>query len=97
MPDRAPPVAFMALGITQIAHLGNARSDADVVRRARALANGYALAGVAISLALQLATSLGPLASILGVRSLTTGQWLVVLMCAAVPATGGQVLELARG
>jgi P-type Ca2+ transporter type 2C len=93
VPDRAPTMAFMTLGITQIAHLGNARSDADVLSPARALANRYALAGVAIALALQLATSFGPLASILGVRNLTVGQWGVVFLCAAIPAVGGQVYK----
>ena len=96
MPDRAPTMAFMALGITQIAHLGNARSNADVLRPARALANRYALAGVALSLALQLATSHGSLASILGVRTLTAGQWFVVLLCAAIPAAGGQIYKRIR-
>ena len=93
MPDRASTMAFMALGIAQIAHLGNARSNADVLLPARALANRYALAGVALSLALQLATTHGSLASILGVRTLTGGQWLVVLLCAAIPAAGGQIYK----
>jgi Ca2+-transporting ATPase len=96
-PDRASTMAFMALGITQIGHLGNARSDADVLRPERALANRYALAGVAIALALQLATSLGPLASILGVRSLTAGQWGVVFLCGAIPAVGGQLYKRVKG
>ena len=84
-------------GIMQIAHLGNARSDADVLRPSRALANRYALAAVAVSLALQLATSLGPLASILGVSPLSAGQWLVVLGFAAIPAAGGQISKRVRG
>jgi Ca2+-transporting ATPase len=92
-PERASTMAFMALGIMQIAHLGNARSDADVLRPARALANRYALAGVALALALQLATNVGPLASILGVRPLRGGQWFVVLFCAAIPAAGGQIYK----
>ena len=96
-PERASTMAFMALGIMQIAHLGNARSDADVLRPARALANRYALAGVAIALALQLATNVGSLASILGVRPLSGGQWVVVLFCAAIPAAGGQIYKRVRG
>jgi Ca2+-transporting ATPase len=96
-PDRASTMAFMALGIMQIAHLGNARSDADVLRPARALANRYALVGVAIALALQLTTNVGPLASILGVRPLTGGQWFVVFFCAAIPAAGGQIYKRIRG
>ena len=95
-PDRASTMAFMALGIMQIAHLGNARSEADVLQPARALANRYALAGVAIALAVQLATTVGPLASILGVKPLSGGQWFVVLFCAAIPAAGGQIHKRIR-
>ena len=96
-PERAPTLAFMTLGIAQIAHLGNARSEAAVLSPARALANRYALAGAAVALLLQLATTIEPLASLLQVAPMTPAQWLVVLGCAAVPAVGGQVFKTVRG
>ena len=90
-PEQAATMAFMTLGIAQIAHLGNARSDAPVLRPARALANGYAVAAVAIALGLQLATTVDPLASILDVAPLGTSDWIVVFVCSAVPAVAGQL------
>jgi P-type Ca2+ transporter type 2C len=92
-PASAPTMAFMTLGIAQIAHLGNARSDGAVLRPARALANRYALAAVAISLALQFVTTLGPLATVLDVATLGLSHWIVILICASIPAVGGQVYK----
>ena len=90
VPAHASTMAFMTLGLAQIAHLGNARSDGAVLRPARVVANRYAVAAVAISLVLQLATTIGPLASILQVAPLGASQWFVVLVCAAFPAVAGQ-------
>jgi Ca2+-transporting ATPase len=97
-PERASTMAFMTLALAQIAHLGNARSSGPVVRPERAIANPYALAGVAVSVALQLAVvSVEPLARILRVVPLQSTDWLVVVFLASVPAVVGQALKLRRG
>ena len=49
----------MTLALAQIAHLGNARSERDVLAPRRAAANGFALLGLAVALALQLLTTTG--------------------------------------
>ena len=95
-PEAAPTMAFMTLGLAQIGHLGNARSAAAVLAPARALGNGFALAGVGLAGVLQLATTMGPLARILDVAPLGPRQWLVVLVCAAMPAVAGQIYKVVR-
>jgi Ca2+-transporting ATPase len=93
--DRASTMAFMTLALAQIGHLGNARSTGPVVRPERATANPYALAGVAVSVALQLAAvTVEPLARILRVVPLQSTDWLVVMLLASVPAISGQALKL---
>jgi magnesium-transporting ATPase (P-type) len=95
-PARAGSVAFMTLALAQIFHLGNARSDEDVVRPHRALANPYALAAVA--LALQAAAMYAaPLAGVLRVAPLTPGEWALAAGLGAVPAVAGQALKLVHG
>jgi len=95
--DHASTMAFMTLALAQIGHLGNARSTGPVVRPERATANLYALAGVAVSVALQLAAvTVEPLARILRVVPLQLTDWLVVVPLASLPAICGQVLKLLR-
>jgi P-type Ca2+ transporter type 2C len=95
--ERASTMAFMTLALAQIGHLGNARSTGPVVRPERATANPYALAGVAVSVALQLAAvTVEPLARILRVVPLQATDWLVVVCLASVPAVIGQALKLLR-
>jgi Ca2+-transporting ATPase len=94
---RASTLAFMTLALAQIAHLGNARSADPVTSPERAVANPYALAGVAVSVVLQLATLMvEPLARILRVEPLAAMDWLVVLAGAAFPAVAGQALKYFR-
>ena len=95
-PDRASTMAFMTLAIAQIAHLGNARSERDVLSPRRALANRFALLGVAAALGLQLLTITAPLARILGIVPLEAADWLRVGVWAALPALAGQLLRLRR-
>jgi Ca2+-transporting ATPase len=93
-PERATTIAFMTLALTQIAHLGNARSSRAVVGRRGMLANRYALAAVAVAAALQAATVVvAPLAALLGVTPLRAAEWLVIAGLAAVPALIGQALK----
>jgi Ca2+-transporting ATPase len=94
-PNRASTVAFMTLAIAQIAHLGNARSSGPVLRFRRAVANPYALLGVAIALALQLmAVGVQPLADVLRVVPLGRTEWIVVIAMGSVPAVVGQLVKL---
>ena len=95
VPDRAITVAFMTLAVAQILHLGNARSSEPVVRGPRAGANHYALAAVALSVALQLmAVWIEPLARVLRVASPRAVDWLIIVGLGAVPAVVGQVVKL---
>jgi P-type Ca2+ transporter type 2C len=89
--------AFMTLAIAQILHLGNARSAGPVLAPRFALANRAALGAVALALGLQLlAAFLPPLASVLEVGPLSTGQWVAVALLGSTPAVVGQLLKLVR-
>jgi Ca2+-transporting ATPase len=90
----ARTVAFMTLGFAQILHLGNARSGGAVLRPSRALANRWALAAVAASVALQVAAfAVPPLAELLGVAPPSGADWLRVVALGALPALIGQTLK----
>jgi Ca2+-transporting ATPase len=96
-PARATTVAFMTLGLAQILHLGNARSDEAVLEPARVVSNPFALGAVVLSAALQLVSlSVAPIARLLGVVALAPSDWLVVLSFSAVPAVAGQAMRLWR-
>ena len=95
--SRARPCAFMTLALTQVFHLGNARSRDEVLSPARALANPVAVGAVLIAVVLQLVPFLfEPLARTLNVVSLSPEAWLVVLSLVAVPAVTGQGLKIVR-
>lgn len=96
-PEHAQTIAFMTLAFAQIAHLGNARSPAPVLLPARAAANRYAIGAVLVSVGLQTAVLEVPLlTAALRVHPLTGREWMVVLVCAVVPAIAGQAYKLAR-
>jgi P-type Ca2+ transporter type 2C len=95
-PDHASTIAFMTLALAQIAHLGNARSDRHVLAPQRVAANGFALLGVAMAVALQLLTTTPQLARVLDVAPLDTREWLSVAAWAALPAVIGQLWKLVR-
>ena len=77
-PDDASTLAFMTLALAQIFHLGNARSQEDVLAPARAIANPVAIGAVSLAVLLQLATVFDPLARLLHVTPLSVVQWCVV-------------------
>jgi P-type Ca2+ transporter type 2C len=94
-PGRASTMAFMTLALAQIFHLGNARSRGPVMRLERAVANPYALAGVALALLMQgAAIFLDPLAAILRVTPLEPVDWMVVIALASLPAVIGQAYKM---
>ena len=93
-PDHASTIAFMTLALAQIAHLGNARSERDVLAPRRAVANRFALLGVGVALGLQLLTTAGPLARILDVAPLSASEWLSVAVWGALPAIVGQLTKM---
>ena len=89
--ERAITVAFMTLALAQIFHLGNARGREPVLTWRRLTANPWALAAVGLTLGLQLlAVYFPPLARVLQLVPLTTGDWLVIGPLALVPAIIGQ-------
>jgi Ca2+-transporting ATPase len=96
-PSRAVTVAFLTLGLAQILHLGNARSHGPVLAVARIFANRHALGAVALAIGLQwLVTAWTPLATVLGVRAVSPGDWGVIGLLALTPAALGQALKSAR-
>ena len=96
-PRDATTMAFMTLALAQIAHLGNARSAGPVLHPRGAGANPYALGGATLALGLQVATLyVDPLPRLLRVTPLGLDEWLVVGVCAVVPALVGQGLKLWR-
>ena len=95
-PDHASTIAFMTLALAQIAHLGNARSERDVLAPRRAIANRFALLGVGVALGLQLLTTVGPLARILDIAPLSASEWLSVAVWGALPAIVGQLSKRLR-
>ncbi len=97
-PAYATTLAFMTLAVAQIFHLGNARSQVPVVRPARIVANGYALAAVGFVLAVQvIAAQWAPLATILGTTRLEWREWLIVGGLGIIPGIAGQIVSALRG
>ena len=93
----ATTVAFVVLGLAQILHLGNARSDLPVTSTTAVRSNRMALAAAAFSAAcLAFAIYFEPLATVLGTRPLAASELLVVVGVAAVPAVVGQVMARRR-
>ena len=96
-PDHATTIAFMTLGLAQIAHLGTARSAGAVLNPAAIVSNPFALAGAALAVLLQCGVvAVPPLARVLHVTPLTWPEWAVVATLAAAPAVIGQVVKLIR-
>ena len=95
-PDDAATLAFMTLALSQIFHLGNARSQDDVLAPTRALANPVAIGAVCLAMGLQLATVFNPFARVLHVTPLSVPQWCVVVVIAALPALAGQLFKRLR-
>jgi Ca2+-transporting ATPase len=95
-PEHASTVALMTLAFAQIFHLGNARSDRDVLVPERALRNRFALAAVVLAVGLPFATLTPPLARVLNVTFVPPVAWLVIVAGAAAPAVLGQLLKLLR-
>ena len=88
---RARTMAFMTLALAQTFHLGNARSQEDVLSWRQAVANPIALGAVALVVGLQiLAVHFAPLAGVLHTEPLTMRDWLVCLALSLVPAVAGQ-------
>ena len=97
-PAHAGTVAFMTLALAQAFHLGNARSSGPVVAPSAAFRNPWAVAAVALVVALQLlAVHVAPLAERLGVQPLDAREWVLVIGLAAVPAVVGQGVKLVSG
>ena len=96
--EKAVTMSFLTLSLAQIFHLGNARSSTPVMSWQAVVRNRYAIAAVALTVALQLlALYLPALARILRTRPLTAGEGLVAIGFAIVPAVVGQALKLWRG
>ena len=95
--DRAVTIAFVTLALSQLFHLGNARSRGPVLAWRRMTANRWALGAVPLVIALQVAAvHWAPLAALLRTVPLTAADWLVVCALSAVPAVVGQLGDLVQ-
>ena len=96
-PHMAMTMNFMALGLIQLFHLGNARDEAPVVRLPRALANPHAIAALVIGIVSLAGTMYVPtLAGLLNVARLPASAWIAVLVVSLVPAIVGQGVKVRR-
>jgi Ca2+-transporting ATPase len=87
-------MAFVTIALAQLFHLGNARSRASVLSPRRALANWFAVAAVALGIALQLvAVYLPPLRDLLELVPLSPSEWAMVTGLSVVPALIGQATK----
>jgi hypothetical protein len=87
----------MTLALAQIGHLGNARSREHVLAFRRIVSNRYALTGVAVAVALQIAAALLiPLRDLLDVVALGPADWVAIVGLASLPAVGGQLFKFVR-
>jgi len=94
---RARSLTFMTLALSQIFHLGNARSELPVTSPDRALSNPFALGAVVLTVGLQLlAALLSPLARVLRIEPLAVQDWAVVAALSLFPAVAGQTLKWVR-
>lgn len=95
-PTAGNTMAFMALALAQIFHLGNARREGPVLRPRLALRNQFALAAVAPATGLQLfAAFFPPLARVLRLAVLAPEAWAVAAALALLPAVTGRLLKMA--
>lgn len=93
----ARTIAFGVLGLAQILHLGNARSEAPVLSGEAIRSNQAALLAVGVSvLLLAAAVFVGPLGRMLGTRALGSRDLLEAIGIASLPALAGQFLAARR-
>jgi Ca2+-transporting ATPase len=91
-------MAFMTLALSQVFHLGNARSEQSVLYPSAALSNRWAVGAVVVSSLLQVVPLyVAPIGSVLRVAPLTAQEWAVVLACSGFPAVVGQIMRVRRG
>lgn len=96
-PAEASTVAFMTLALSQLFHLGTARSHDAVLAPARIVSNLWALGAAALVIGLQVLTvTVDPLQRVLRTESLGATAWAVTLVCAALPAVGAQLWRSRR-
>ena len=93
----AQTVAFMTLSLSQVLHLGNARSRAAVLGMSQMLANRFALGAVALSVALQVSAGFGRWSgTTLQVVPLDAWEWTIVAVLSTAPAAAAQLLKVIR-
>lgn len=96
-PARAVTLSFTTLALAQLFHLGNARRAGPVSAPRLVAANRYALAALAITVALQVvAVSIPALARAIDAVPLDGAGWAVAVAFGLVPALVGQGAKLLR-
>jgi Ca2+-transporting ATPase len=94
---RARTFAFMTLALSQIFHLGNARSELPVTAPARAVSNRFAVGAVFLTVGIQVfAAGFPPLARVLRIERLDSMDWAAVAALSLLPAVAGQCFKWVR-
>ena len=94
---RAVTVAFMTLALSQLFHVFNARSHAQVLFSRRLFQNGWVWSAIALTIALQvMAVHFPPLAGLLHTVPLSRGDWGVVMAASLFPLLFGQIVKTLR-
>ncbi len=96
-PAHASTMAFVTLALTQLFHLGTARSHDAVLAPSRIVANRWALGAVGLVIALQVsAVQWAPLQRLLGTSPLGAADWAVASGLATLPALVSQLRRVRR-
>jgi Ca2+-transporting ATPase len=96
--DVARTMCFAVLGLSQLAHVINVRSEKKSIFRPDLFTNRYLWGAIGISLILQLSVILIPAAQpIFDVVSLTGTQWLIVAIASLMPIVIVEITKLLGG
>ena len=91
---RAMTMTFMVLALAQAFHLGNARSEQDILAPGRALSNTAAVGAVVLVVMAQcFVMAVEPLGRALHVEDLSTREWAVVAAASLLPLLAGQLAK----
>ena len=95
--DVARTMTFMVLGLSQLTHVLNVRSENNSVFSSKFFTNKYLWGAIAISMLLQLAVILIPAAhGIFGITHLTATQWVITIGVSVMPLVIVEITKLAR-
>jgi P-type Ca2+ transporter type 2C len=91
-------MAFIALSFAQLAHSLNFRSMNESIFKAGIFKNKFLIYSILLGIALQITiVSVGPIASIFSVQSLSMINWLTILGLSVLPIVINEIVKLVKG